>query len=179
MSLIQEINRTETEKNKTKQVATNIDNKLVELGGERATDLADVPNKIDETIKNNLRKSAVIDLGGIQNEGKDFFRKDFSDVLNFKPQKAILEFKLKGNEPSSNGSPNYKILYTKYAVEMEQGKTVTLALQVSKNLSYSSRIYFTRSTFKLSDKKIELDNPDARIDYHVYWLILDRITFIE
>ena len=179
MSLIQEINRTETEKNKTKQVATNIDNKIVELGGEQAINLADVPNKIDETIKNNLRKSAVINLGGIQNEGKDFFRKDFSDVLDFKPQKAILEFKLKVDEPSSNGSPNYKILYTKYAVEMEQGKTVTLAFQVSKNLSSSSRIHFTTSTFKLSDKKIELDNPDARVSYHVYWLILDKITFIE
>lgn len=34
MSLASEINRTETEKNKTKKVATNIDNKLVELGGE-------------------------------------------------------------------------------------------------------------------------------------------------
>ena len=36
MSLTSEINRTETEKNKTKQVATQIDNKLIELGGEQA-----------------------------------------------------------------------------------------------------------------------------------------------
>lgn len=50
MSLIQEINRTGTETNKTKQVATNIDNKLVELGGERATDLADVVNKMGAMV---------------------------------------------------------------------------------------------------------------------------------
>lgn len=51
MSLIQEINRTETNKNKTKQVAINIDNKLVELGGEQAVNLADVPNKIEGVTK--------------------------------------------------------------------------------------------------------------------------------
>ena len=50
MSLKTEIDRTETEKNKTKQVAINIDNKLVELGGQRATNLADVPNEIQLLI---------------------------------------------------------------------------------------------------------------------------------
>lgn len=50
MSLIQEINRTNTAKEKTKTVATNIDSKLVELGGEQAIDLSDVPNKIDALI---------------------------------------------------------------------------------------------------------------------------------
>lgn len=60
MSLIQEINRTNTEKNKTKQVATNIDNKLVELGGERATDLNDVPNKMGVMIKDNYKKVAIL-----------------------------------------------------------------------------------------------------------------------
>ncbi len=61
MSLISEINRTETEKNKTKQVATNINNKLVELGGERATDLADVPNKIRNLV-NQYEKMAIVDI---------------------------------------------------------------------------------------------------------------------
>lgn len=62
MSLIQEINRTGTETNKTKQVATNIDNKLVELGGERATDLADVPNKINTMVFTQYKKFATGDL---------------------------------------------------------------------------------------------------------------------
>ena len=51
MSLITEINRTETEKEKVKKVATQIDNKLVALGGQQATDLADVPNKMQEMTK--------------------------------------------------------------------------------------------------------------------------------
>lgn len=59
MSLATEINRTETEKNKTKQVAVNVDNKLVELGGERAESLADIPNKI-EVVENQYLKIAEI-----------------------------------------------------------------------------------------------------------------------
>lgn len=51
MSLITEINRTETEKEKVKKVATQIDNKLVALGGQQATDLADVANKMQEMTK--------------------------------------------------------------------------------------------------------------------------------
>lgn len=50
MSLADTINNTNTQKENTKKVATQIDNKLVELGGERATDLADVPNKIENTV---------------------------------------------------------------------------------------------------------------------------------
>lgn len=61
MSLIQEINRTNTEKNKTKTVATNIDSKLVELGGEQAIDLSDVPNKM-EVMVGQYKKFATGDL---------------------------------------------------------------------------------------------------------------------
>ena len=64
MSLIQEINRTETEKNKTKQVAINIDNKLVELGGEQAINLADVPNKINGLLR-RYKKTAIFDLNQV------------------------------------------------------------------------------------------------------------------
>ena len=60
MNLKQEINRTETNKNKTKQVATNIDNKLVELGGERATDLSDVANKMEGMVTGNYKKIATM-----------------------------------------------------------------------------------------------------------------------
>lgn len=59
MSLISEINRTETNKNKTKTVANNIDNKLVELGGEQVESLADIPNKI-EVVENQYLKIAEI-----------------------------------------------------------------------------------------------------------------------
>lgn len=59
MSLKDTINNTNTQKESIKTVANNIDSKLVELGGERATDLADVPNKIEKTM-NEYSKIATI-----------------------------------------------------------------------------------------------------------------------
>lgn len=63
MSLIMEINRIDTNKNKIKTVANNIDNKLVELGGEQAMNLASVPNKLKKltesyrkTVKKTINK---------------------------------------------------------------------------------------------------------------------------
>lgn len=64
LNLKSEIDRLNNNKEKTKRAATNIDNKLVELGGERATDLADVPNKIGSMIRENYKKIAIIDVSG-------------------------------------------------------------------------------------------------------------------
>ena len=50
MSLTDTINNTNKQKENVKIVAAEIDNKLVELGGERATDLADVVNKMENAV---------------------------------------------------------------------------------------------------------------------------------
>lgn len=60
MDLKSTINNTNTQKENVKTVATNIDNKLVELGGEQAINLADVPNKM-EVVENKYVKMAEID----------------------------------------------------------------------------------------------------------------------
>ena len=58
MDLKNAINNTNAQKENIKTVANNIDNKLIELGGERATDLADVPNKI-QNVKTMYKKTAT------------------------------------------------------------------------------------------------------------------------
>lgn len=60
MDLKNTINNTNTQKENLKTVANNIDNKLVELGGERATDLADVANKMEGMVR-QYNKCAVIE----------------------------------------------------------------------------------------------------------------------
>ena len=50
MSLKDTINNTNTQKENLKTVANKIDNKLVELGGEQATDLSDVANKMEGMV---------------------------------------------------------------------------------------------------------------------------------
>lgn len=59
MSLTDTINNTNKQKENIKTVANNIDNKLVELGGERATDLVDVVNKMGAMVTENYKKIAV------------------------------------------------------------------------------------------------------------------------
>lgn len=96
MNLKQEINRTETNKNKTKQVAINIDNKLVELGGEQATDLSDVVNKMGAMVTKNYKKVAVIDFSsspihwGSKNGGMEMEFPKIPINVDFQPKRAIL-----------------------------------------------------------------------------------------
>lgn len=94
MSLASEINRTETEKNKTKTVAMNIDNKLVELGGEQAINLADVPNKIQKMIGQYKQVAIFSDLKTIQiNSSQNSIRERIAFNLDFYPTKVLFQFK--------------------------------------------------------------------------------------
>lgn len=53
------VTETENNKNNLKTVATQIDNKLVELGGERATDLSDVANKMGNMVGQYLQYASI------------------------------------------------------------------------------------------------------------------------
>lgn len=72
MDLKNTINNTKTQKENIKTVATNIDNKLIELGGERATDLADVVNKMD-TMVGQYKKFAKGGKQRVTLENKDAY----------------------------------------------------------------------------------------------------------
>lgn len=55
------INDTDAKKNKLQTVATKIDNKLVAIGGEKAVNLADVPNKIQVALDKHWTRVAKVD----------------------------------------------------------------------------------------------------------------------
>lgn len=57
MDLKTEINNTNTKKENLKTVANKIDDKLVSLGGDRAVNIADVPNKI-QSLSKSYKKMA-------------------------------------------------------------------------------------------------------------------------
>ena len=59
MDLKNTINNTNTHKENIKTVATQIDNKLVELGGEQATDLSDVANKMGAMTEQYLQYASI------------------------------------------------------------------------------------------------------------------------
>lgn len=90
MFLKQIIDNTDTEKNKLKRAKINIDNKLVAVGGSRATNLADVPNRIQE-LRNGLIKYATGDLSW-KTYSSPWGSNTYMEVnvplgLTFKPQK--------------------------------------------------------------------------------------------
>lgn len=87
MDLKSTINNTNTQKENIKTVANNIDNKLVELGGERATDLADVVNKMGAMV-GQYKKVATGTRTANQRGSDGMF--NFQINLNFKPKRLML-----------------------------------------------------------------------------------------
>lgn len=137
MSLTDTINNTNTQKENVKQVATQIDNKLIELGGERATDLNDVANKIGAMVTENYKKIAEIDSYKVSFKEGETKTLTYSLPLKFNPTRLIIGL---GN--FDGGDKWYKIvLDTKYrkqasmsnyaSVELigEVGKRVTLKIK--------------------------------------------------
>lgn len=106
MSLIQEINNTNTQKENIKTVANNIDNKLVELGGEKATDLSDVANKMEGMV-GQYKKIAIFDFkdnpipwGADPSDDSLKFPKIPINV-DFQPERAILTFSFTPSIPEN------------------------------------------------------------------------------
>ncbi|EEA86050.1 hypothetical protein [Peptacetobacter hiranonis] len=103
MDLKNTINNTNTQKENLKTVANNIDNKLVELGGERATDLADVVNKMDTMVgqykkiaegeyNSDLKVRDNDSQGTLINNEYLQFEKKIPLNLNFTPKRIIFKF---------------------------------------------------------------------------------------
>ena len=90
MSLKGTINNTNVQKDKLKIGKRNIDNKLIALGGERAIDLSDVPNKIGAMVKENYKKVIIGTLKtqlGLYQERCMF---NIQNNLNFTPRVVIV-----------------------------------------------------------------------------------------
>lgn len=94
MDLKNAINNTNAQKENIKTVANNIDNKLIELGGEKAENLNDVPNKIQD-LRNNFIKYAEGDFNGLiqKFDGVEIDTKTIllNLNLNFTPKVLILD----------------------------------------------------------------------------------------
>ena len=87
MSLKDTINNTNTQKENIKTVANNIDNKLVELGGQKATNLNDVVNKISTMV--GQYKKVATGTKTVNQRGSDGMF-NFPINLNFKPERLML-----------------------------------------------------------------------------------------
>lgn len=114
MDLKNTINNTNTQKENIKTVATQIDNKLVELGGEQAIDLSDVANKMGAMAEQYLQYASVNVNIPIPNsvqvplvkEGTVLFSYEIVKNLNF--DSKIEKLFINARMYTSNGSyPDY------------------------------------------------------------------------
>lgn len=106
MSLYNEINRVNSNKDKTKTVSNNINNKLVEVGGEKALNLFDVPNKINKTIKDNYKRIARFSLNQDITYSSGLKTVKVPLNLNFKPDEIIIRYGC-GSNPNIITSSRY------------------------------------------------------------------------
>lgn len=101
MDLKNTINNTNTHKENIKQVATQIDNKLVELGGEQATDLSDVANKMGAMVTGNYKKVAILDIDKTE-YGDEYWKETEIPInLDFTPSIVIISIQ------PTNGNTRY------------------------------------------------------------------------
>ena len=125
MDLKNAINNTNAQKENIKTVANNIDNKLIELGGERATDLADVPNKIQK-MRENYIMCAEGNFGGTEYKysiNGDTGIKVITLNLNltFVPKILLIEFEAKN---SNAFNPSDATTYHKATINMFNGGAI-------------------------------------------------------
>lgn len=124
MSLKDTINNTNTQKDKLKIGKRNIDNKLIELGGEQAIDLKDVPNKMTMMIKKNYEKIAI--FNNFSSDADCTRKGDNSYILK---KKIDIDFK-----------PEYIFAYMKdISYCIKKGYNTTPGMQTFRgNLTYNS-----------------------------------------
>ena len=154
MSLTDTINNTNKQKENVKTVATNIDNKLVALGGQQATSLNDVPNKIGAMI-GQYKKIATLSPNK-EFKGNEIYKdKNYTMNLtnvNFVPKTGFLKFLYK-----TSGSQDYNL--TEHIVEIGntrgqsgicysgyQYEITVNAKLTNKTLNFAIRVSFSNSS---------------------------------
>lgn len=136
------INKTEQIKNNTSKIKENINNKLVEIGGNRANNLASVPDEITN-LTNNFENYAVIEINESHNMPKtDILTYPFN--VGFKPKVGILNISF-----TQNG------VFEESAIFMRENEYGFIG---------SYRDFFTNSGqnarlgYSLDEKRLELDS---------------------
>lgn len=170
MSLTDTINNTNKQKENIKIVASNIDNKLVELGGQRATDLADVVNKIENAVTQR-KKVAIIELGDSNIFNHEYpGGVDDHDTKTFKVATLNLDF-----VPS-------KVYVQNYVKPLQNFKDDTGLGLCEPNKSYKVRSIAGYSTYKFkTDRNDLILTSSMYIDnaYCVFNFIVPRVICIE
>lgn len=171
MDLKNTINNTNTQKENIKTVANNIDNKLVELGGEQAIDLSDVPNKINQLSKQYKKYAKVVYNRKINGStsGYDAYANFYIPIenLGFNPTFAIIQLAHMSN---NNVIPNN---VRHYSIFLDLNNTNEKKWKVTNEGDYSR---FMNITFLKHAKSIQVDYKGQT--YQGFEITLKNVIFI-
>lgn len=140
MSLKDAINNTNIQKEKLKTVANNIDNKLVKLGGERATDLSDVPNRIT-ALKKVCKKRAIVSINKTVYASMDSKTESININLDFNPSMAFVHI-------NNNIVTNNNLKYYINNQESSSNPTTCRITNLSRNNIILQFSYLEQATIK-------------------------------
>lgn len=153
MDLKNTINNTNTHKENIKTVATQIDNKLVELGGEQATDLSDVANKMGAMVTGNYKKVADVEINSNTYKHEYYYGDGNSSAtftipfnpLSFNPSKVYVHMTARGGGRIGEHESLYEInKYYNFKDDKGGSEYVSMNfvinIQDKKNLIISSNI---------------------------------------
>lgn len=143
MSLRDNINNTNIQKDKLKIGKRNIDNTLINIGGEKSTNIEDVPEKITNAIK-QYKKISIIDLNF--NDTGNSWTENINIPINlsFLPNKYIIFLEDKGRRVYlSNIDGMYSIIaYDEISVSSLTDKNLNI------KITYNSSLYKNCVTIK-------------------------------
>lgn len=130
MNLKTEIDKTNDLKNKTKKAKENINNKLIELGGENASDLADISNKMQgmigqyKKIAEGVYNSDLVVNYDSSLPNREDPKYAYVDInipisIDFEPKRVILGFEYMRDGEVSDTSPNSYKPYTPFNLSID------------------------------------------------------------
>lgn len=163
---------TDNDKNNLKQAKKNIDNKLVELGGDASTNIFNVPEKIENTINTQYKKIAIVNMDiRISSQSKKITTFKLPEV-DFKPSRILIIF-LKCKPPVSMS--NISSFTDKIGV-LDSENLPSREIELEKKRSVSVAEYTSTDwrhySLDIVDAKINDDNTislEASSDVYADW----------
>ena len=136
MSLTDTINNTNTQKENIKIVATNIDNKLAELGGERATNLNDVPNKMEGMV-GQYKRVAIVNPNTVVQEITSPYDLKINVNFPFTPSRVFVKIMYRYPTPYSKES----VVFSNATIDSKYHKAIDF-------IPYDNNTHFQTTDWK-------------------------------
>lgn len=179
MDLKNTINNTNTQKENIKTVATQIDNKLVELGGEQAKDLSDVANKMQNMVGQYKKYASGKDIYATAKKNGSQCSLDITLNINFIPKRIIITniyfYYWRSGSYQINPPERTKFYYANLDTDRKDSKSV-LYVEPMASYNYNDPTELRIENFDLNKKNISImtagHEPEGDCEIRYDWIAI-------